>query len=353
MKIIISGGGTGGHLYPALSILDELKKQNKDIEIIFIGTRSGIEAKVLKDFDYKVEYIPVTYIKRSFSFHNIKSLFMLIFSILKCMKIIFKFKPDIVIGTGGYVTGPVLFSGWLLRKKTLIHEQNVYPGITTKLLSKLVNRVCIGFDECRKYLKRKDNIVLTGNPIREEFKTIDSKKINKTKKILIYGGSGGSEKINEVTIEYINNYFNNDYEINFLTGRKFYDDTVEKINNKNVNVIDYSNDIVDLINDSSFVITSAGAITIAELIELKKPSILIPKAYTAENHQFKNAKAMEEKGVAILLEEKDLSPKLLHENIEKVINDSELLDTFSENFRAFDKNNSEEKIIKEIKTLLT
>lgn len=360
MKVIISGGGTGGHIYPAIAIADKIKKENPKAEILFIGTEKGLEADVVPKAGYKLETITVSYLKRKISIHNIKSAAMLMKGLFEARGIIKKFNPDIVIGTGGFVCGPVLFIASKMGIRTLIHEQNVYPGLTNKILGKYVDRIAISFDEAKKYFKEKGKIFVSGNPIREDFLKVDLAKANlKYKKsdlplILIVGGSGGSLSINNAAIELIKNN-KNSFQILLVTGKGHYNDVINRIGNKTSNLVSikpYLDDMPLALKACDIIVCSAGAISISEITALGKPSILIPKAYTAENHQEYNAKALEAQGSAITIKEKDLNPKLLSENVESLLTNKTKLKEMEMKSRNAAKVNALEIIYSEIIRLI-
>ena len=334
MRVILSGGGTGGHIYPAIAIANKIKERFPKADILFIGTEKGLESDLVPKAGYSIKYIPVSYLKRKISIHNVKSAGKLLMGLIEARNIIKGFKPDIVIGTGGFVCGPVLYIASKLGYRTLIHEQNVFPGLTNRILASSVDRIAISFSEAAKYFKEKnkEKLVVTGNPIRDEFLKVTELEANKRYKkdnrplVLIVGGSGGSRKLNQAANDLLNKYTKNEFRVLLVTGKSHYEDVISALmNNPEVieenSVIPYINDMPFALKACDLIICSAGAITIAEITAVGKPSILIPKAHTAENHQEYNAIAMEAAGAAIMIKEDQLSGEELYKAIVKVVKD--------------------------------
>lgn len=338
MKVLLSGGGTGGHVYPAIAIANKIKEENPDCEILFVGTEKGIESEIVPKYGYELKTVTVQGFRRKIDFENIKRVFKLCKGLEQSRKIVKKFKPDIVIGTGGYVSGPVLFNSALNKTVTIVHEQNSFPGVTNKILSKMVTRVLTSFEDSHARFpeESRDKLVLTGNPVRKEIlqarKSTSRKKlgISEDKKmVLCYGGSGGSEEINEAMLLVIKNMVKEDVAFIFATGKLYYDEFMEALGEVSLKpyqrVMPYLDNMADGLAASDIVIGSAGAISLAEITALGKPSIIIPKAYTAENHQEYNAKSIESQGAGIAILEKDLTPERLNEVVFKLLGDRELL----------------------------
>ena len=338
MRVLLSGGGTGGHVYPAIAIANRIKEQYPDAEIIFVGTEKGIESEIVPKYGYELKTVTVQGFKRKIDFDNVKRVFKLFKGLEQSRKVVKKFKPDVVIGTGGYVSGPVLFNAAMSKVPTVIHEQNSFPGVTNKILSKVVTRVLTSFEDSHERFPEgsRDKLVLTGNPVRKEIlvarKNIARKNlgISEDKKmVLCYGGSGGSEEINDAMKVVIENMVKEDIAFIFATGKYYYEEFAKSIEYLNLKpyqqVVPYLEDMANALAASDLVIGSAGAISLAEITALGKPSIIIPKAYTAENHQEYNAKSIESKGAGIAILEKDLTPKTLNETVFRLLGDRELL----------------------------
>ncbi|SHH12346.1 undecaprenyldiphospho-muramoylpentapeptide beta-N-acetylglucosaminyltransferase [Tepidibacter thalassicus] len=359
MKVLISGGGTGGHVYPAIAIANKLKEEIKEVEILFVGTKNGIENEIVPKSGYELRTITVQGFRRKISIDNIKRVFKLLKGLEQSRRIIKNFKPDIVIGTGGYVCGPVVFNAAINKIPTVIHEQNAFPGITNKILSKVVDKILISFEDAKKYFKDRDNVVLTGNPVRKEI--LHSNKLNSRRKlgiaedkkmVLSVGGSGGSKKLNDSMISIIRNFIKEDIQFIHVTGKNHYEDFINSIGDVNLKgfqkIVPYLDDMANALAACDLVICSAGAITLAEVTALGKPSIVIPKAYTAENHQEFNAKSIEKKGAGIAILEKHLTPYKLNETIFKILGDREKLKNMENNSKLIGNPDSINIIYKEI-----
>ncbi len=336
MKIILSGGGTGGHIYPAISIANKVKEKYPDADILFIGTAGGMESNIVPREGYTIKFITVNYLKRKFSLHNIKSVAMLFKGIFEARKIIKDFKPHIVVGTGGFVCGPVVYAASKLKIKTIIHEQNVFPGLTNRILDRYVDKIALSFQEAEKYFKNKNKLVLTGNPIRSDFFNVTEKEAKARYNInsdiplvLVVGGSGGALKINDAVIHILNKYNSLKFRLILVTGKRLYEQTIKSVERqdslKNHKIVSYIDDMPYALKACDLIVCSAGAITIAEVTAVGKPAILIPKAYTAEDHQQYNANAMAEKGAAFVINEDELDGEILNKKIEEILDDGEIL----------------------------
>ncbi len=309
MKIILTAGGTGGHIYPALGVIEELKK-DKNNQFLYIGTKDRMESTIVPSLDIKYESLEVYGLTRNIK-RNIKNVKCIISSYKKAKKIISEFKPDYVIGFGGYVTYPVIMAAHKLKVKTAIHEQNKIPGKTNKLLSKYADITFISFRESKDYFKNK--VVYSGNPCGQKAITIeahDKTKLgfSKNKKlILIVMGSLGSEVINEKLKDFLSNYNDDNSEILFVTGKASYDDFKDVKVSSKVKVVPFYNELSGLMKVADLIISRAGASTISEILSLNLPSILIPSPYVANNHQYYNAKDLSDKGLSIMLEQENLT----------------------------------------------
>ena len=361
MKVLLAGGGTGGHVYPAIAIANKIKEHNPDCEILFVGTKNGIESEIVPKAGFELKTVTVQGFKRKIDLDNIKRVFKLCKGLEQSRRIVKKYKPDIVIGTGGYVSGPVLFNAAMNKRVTIVHEQNSFPGITNKILSKVATKVLTSFEDSHKRFPEasQDKLVLTGNPVRKEI--LNSRKfiarknlgISEDKKmVLCYGGSGGSEEINDAMRLVIENMVKEDVAFIFATGKVYYDEFIETIKDIELKpyqrVMPYLENMADGLAASDIVIGSAGAISLAEITALGKPSIIIPKAYTAENHQEYNAKSIESQGAGIAILEKDLTPQSLNEAVFKLLGDKELLIDMANNAKKIGKPEAIDLIYNEI-----
>ncbi|CEK31374.1 UDP-N-acetylglucosamine-N-acetylmuramyl-(pentapeptide) pyrophosphoryl-undecaprenol N-acetylglucosamine transferase [[Clostridium] sordellii] len=361
MKILLSGGGTGGHVYPAIAIANKIKEENPEAEIIFVGTEKGIESEIVPKYGYELKTVTVQGFKRKIDFENVKRVFKLFKGLEQSRKIVKKFKPDVVIGTGGYVSGPVLFNSSMSKVPTIVHEQNSFPGVTNKILAKMVTKVLTSFEDSHERFpeETRSKLVLTGNPVRKEIliskKSVSRRKLGiqeDKKMVLCYGGSGGSRKINDSMNLVIRNLVNDDIAFIYATGKNFYDEFISDINDLDLKpyqkVVPYLEDMATALAACDIVIGSAGAISLAEITALGKPSIIIPKAYTAENHQEYNAKSVESKGAGIAILEKNLTPETLNETVYKLLGDRDLLLDMSKASKEIGKPEAIDIIYKEV-----
>ena len=351
MRVIISAGGTGGHIYPALSIINKIMMEEENSEILYIGTKNRMESKIVPEKGINYIGINIIGIKKDLSIFKALPLFLS--SINKCKKIIKEFKPDVVIGVGGYVTAPVIYAAHKLKIKTIIHEQNSIPGKTNRFLTKYVDKILVSLPGSKDLFKHQ-NVVLTGNPRSEEAyfaKPIDKKELglNKNKKlVLIVMGSLGSMTVSNSLKEILPKFKNKDYEVLLVTGKDYYDN-FKNINISNVKIVPYLNNMINVLKRVDVMVTRAGASTIAEILADKIPSIFIPSPYVANNHQYKNAKELEDNEAAIIIEEKDLNSENLLKNIDLLLENSVLYKKMQENLGKLAVINSSSLIYEEIK----
>jgi len=333
MKIIITGGGTGGHFYPALAVAQELLK-DKSVELLYVGERSGIEEKVIKDAHIDFKGITVKkYLRKKF----IQFPFFLFYAFIGCFQslfIILKFRPNVVAGFGGYVSAPVVLISSLLGVKTLIHEQNTVAGLANRKLAAFVSKICITFNESLKYFPAKKTM-FTGNPVRQEVleakKEISIEKLGLDKDklvILVFGGSRGAHKINITLASGLKYFRDKNLQILHITGRLDYDEVRAIILTQNFSgykLYDYADNMWDFLVCADLVVSRAGATSIAEITDLGIPSILIPYPFAAENHQEINAKVLEKDQASIIISDKNMTSEILAENILHIIEDPVLL----------------------------
>jgi UDP-N-acetylglucosamine--N-acetylmuramyl-(pentapeptide) pyrophosphoryl-undecaprenol N-acetylglucosamine transferase len=328
---ILAGGGTGGHLYPAIAIAQRIQELRPDANIRFVGTARGLENRVIPELGYPLSLIAVRGLARSLTFKNILVPFVLVYSLLQCFFIMLKYRPAAVIGTGGYVSGPVLFTASMLGFPTLIQEQNGYPGATTRMLANVVKRVHISFDESRRYFKNEKKLKLTGNPVRsfsfaksreqacQEF-GLKSDKLT----LLIFGGSQGAQAMNSAMLESLDDLMDDsNVQIIWSTG-KFDIHNVRKNTDKyadRVWVSDYISDMETAYIAADFVLGRAGALTIAELTLAGLPSILVPLPTAAANHQESNARALAASGACVMILQKELTAERLTKELVSFVNE--------------------------------
>lgn len=358
LKIIISGGGTGGHIFPAIAIANEIMQQRPDTEILFVGALGKMEMEKVPKAGYEIIGLPIAGFNRSNIFANLKFPFKLLKSLFLAYKLIRKFKPDAAIGVGGFASGPVLGIASLLGIKTFIQEQNSYAGVTNKLLSKKAKKICVAYPEMEKFFP-KNKIVLTGNPVRSDISVASIYKseareffqLEKDRKtILIIGGSLGALSINKVIYSALNEILNEDIQVIWQTGKTFIDKAKEKIftlQTQRVYVSDFIYDMNKAYAAADLVISRAGALSVSELAIVGKPAILVPFPYASEDHQTKNAESLSTKNAAILIKDNELDSKL-KETCLKVIGDEKQLEMLAENIEKFAKPNAAKEIVDEI-----
>jgi UDP-N-acetylglucosamine--N-acetylmuramyl-(pentapeptide) pyrophosphoryl-undecaprenol N-acetylglucosamine transferase len=359
LKFILSGGGTGGHIYPAIAIADELKSRFPDAEFLFVGAQDKMEMQKVPQSGYKIEGLWIAGLQRKLTLQNMMFPFKLMNSLWKSRKIIRKFCPDVVIGTGGFASGPLLQAANSFNIPTVIQEQNSYPGITNKLLSKKANKICVAYENLERFFPA-DKIVFTGNPVRQDLLEINSKRneaiayfnLDTNKKtLLILGGSLGARRVNQLIAKQIDNITKQGVQVIWQCGKLYLEDYKHFSDGKNVQVVAFI-DRMDLVYAASdFVISRAGASSVSELCLVGKPTIFIPSPNVAEDHQTKNAKAIVDKNGAILLKESELDEKF--ENVfTGLISNENLQKELSENIKKLAKPNATKDIVEEIIKLI-
>ncbi len=359
LKFILSGGGTGGHIYPAIAIANELKSRFPNAEFLFVGAKDKMEMQKVPQAGYKIEGLWIAGLQRKLTLQNMMFPFKLISSLWKSRQIINKFKPDVVVGTGGFASGPLLQVANGRNIPTLVQEQNSFPGITNKLLSKKANVICVAYESLERFFP-KEKIVLTGNPVREDLLNIDTKKdeaiahfnLNSTKKtLLILGGSLGARKINQLVEKEIYNIVGKDIQIIWQCGKFYINEYKHFSDGKNVQVLDFI-DRMDLVYAAAdFVISRAGASSVSELCLVGKPTIFIPSPNVAEDHQTKNAKAIVDKKGAVMIKESELE-NTFDTVFSNLISDENLQKELSQNIKNLAKPNATKDIVEEIIKLI-
>ena len=356
MRVIISAGGTGGHIYPAIAIINKIKEQEPNSEFLYIGTHNRMEKDIIPKLGIPYKSIEIYGLNKKI-FKNFKTLRCLIQANKKCREMIKEFDPDVVIGVGGYVTNPVIKQGKKLGYKTVIHEQNSMPGKSNMLLQKYADKILVSFEESKDSFNKKKT-VFTGNPCSEDSLNIKpaSKEefnlsINK-KLVLIVMGSLGSKTMTKFLVNLIDKMKDKDYEVIFVTGNAYYDE-VSKMNiPKNIHIYPYIDNLSRVMKIADVMVTRAGASTLSEIIALNVPSILVPSPYVANNHQYKNALALKNNDACILLEEKKLTEDNVINSIDKILNDEEYKNNMKKNLEKMSIKNSASKIYEVIKELV-
>lgn len=354
MKIAITAGGTGGHIFPALAIINKIKSHDKNSKFLYFGTTDRMEKDIIPEKGIPYIGIQMKGLNRKNILKNITVLKIYLAAIKKAEVELKKFKPDIVIGVGGYITAPVLVAANHLGIKTIIHEQNSIPGVSNKLLSHFVNKICVSFKESESYFPKKKTIY-TGNPRSEEILSMEKGKRedfgfnHKSKFIILVMGSLGSLTMTKKMKELIPSFKDKDYQVLVVTGKNYYDDYKDVKTPTNVKIVPFYD--AKYMKDADLIITRSGASTIAEVTALLLPSIMIPSPYVTHNHQYKNAKALEDKKACKILEEKDFCK----ENLLSLIDDcfkKEVYNEMRKNLKEFSCPNSAEAIYKEIMRLV-
>lgn len=364
MRVIVSGGGTGGHINPAIAIAKYIKEKEPESEILYVGTKRGLETKLVPAQNINIEYIDVYGFRRKLSPMNIFVLAKAVKAVSDSKKLLKKFKPDVVIGTGGYVCGPLLYAAAKMNIPTLIHEQNVIPGMTVKMLADKVNVVATSFDTTKSYLKKHNKIVLTGNPVRSDLLNVANYEarfklnINDSPTVLFMGGSLGAKSINDALVDIVSREMAEDYNIIASTGERNYEAVMSAINEKidklppNVKIEPYIYNTDVVFAASDVIICRTGAVTVSELAASGKPSIVIPSPNVAHNHQEYNARYLSDRGAAILIHDDELTGTKLNAEILTLINDKERLAQMGRNAKTAAIYDATDKIYTAVKELL-
>jgi UDP-N-acetylglucosamine--N-acetylmuramyl-(pentapeptide) pyrophosphoryl-undecaprenol N-acetylglucosamine transferase len=362
LKVILSGGGTGGHIFPAVAIANQIKKQVPDADILFVGALGRMEMEKVPAAGYKIIGLWISGLQRKLTLSNLSFPFKVISSLLKAKKILNDFKPDIVIGTGGYASGPMLRAATSKGIPTLIQEQNSYPGITNKILSKKVSKICVGYDGMEKFFP-KEKIVLSGNPVRQDLQEVDSKRdeglrffgLDGNKKIvLVVGGSLGAKGINEAMGKDLQLLADNNIQLLWQTGKIYIDTAKQQTSpfaDKNIKAVDFITkmDLAYAIADC--VISRAGAGAVSELCIIRKPCILVPLPTAAEDHQTKNAMSLVNKNAAVLVKDIEAKEKLVKEVVDLIKNENKQ-NELKQNIAKLALPNAAEIIVNEILKLV-
>lgn len=370
MKVIISAAGTGGHINPGIAIANKIKEKEPDSEIVFFGTNRGLENDLVPRAGYKLETIEAYGIQPKISLKNLSQIIKTMKSTKVVKAYIDKFKPDIVIGTGGYICGPVFAAANSKKIPTVLHESNAYPGRAVRMFAKKADRIFVGFEEAKSKLPNSDKVIVTGTPTKikkldisdnEKNKIINELGLNNNSPIiLIFGGSQGAQRINETIADLIINKCNEKYQLIWATGPKQYDMVKIKleehnlnINNiKNAKILPYIYNMEELINICNLVVCRSGAMTITEIAIVEKPAIFVPLPSVGANRQEDNARVMEKLGSAKVILNSELNKDLLNSTINEMIKDEELLKQMGKKAGKIATKDVEEKIYEEIKKIV-
>lgn len=370
MKVIISAAGTGGHINPGIAIANKIKEKEPESEIVFFGTNRGLENDLVPRAGYKLETIEAYGIQPKISLKNLKQIVRTMKSTKVVKAYIDKFKPDIVIGTGGYICGPVFAAANAKKIPTVLHESNAYPGRAVRMFAKKADRIFVGFEEAKNKLPNSDKVIVTGTPTK--IKKLDIPENEKRKIlnefglndelpiILIFGGSQGAQRINETVTDLIINKCNEKYQLIWATGPKQYDIVKIKLEEKNLNIdnikntkiLPYIYNMEELINICDLVVCRSGAMTITEIAIVEKPAIFIPLPSVGANRQEDNARVMEKLGSAKVILNSEINKELLNSTISEMIKDKDNLKQMGQKAGKIAVKDVEEKIYEEIKKIV-
>ena len=357
MKAIIVAGGTGGHIYPAIAIMNKIKENEENSEFLYIGTSDRMEKDIIPALGIKFIGLEMTGLNRSKPLSNIEVLHKFRKAIKESRKIIKEFNPDVVIGAGGYITAPVLYAAHLEGKPVLIHEQNSIPGVSNKFIGTFANRICVSLPNSMN-LFPKDKVVYTGNPRSEEIIKVD--KLSKTelgfkknkKLVVVVMGSLGSTTMTEKIKELISAFNDKDYQVLIITGKKYYDDYKNIEVSDNVKIEPFMDNLINLLKDSDLIVSRAGASTIAEITAIGLPAILVPSPYVTNNHQYKNAKELEDAGACKIVTEEDFSKETIIKAIDDLFSNQKEYDKMVEDSKKLGIVDSATRIYNEIKNII-
>ena len=370
MKVIIAAAQTGGHINPGIAIANKIKEKDRNARIMFIGTTRGLENDLVPRAGYELKTINAYGINRKISISNIKNMYKTLKGFGEAKQIVKDFKPDIVIGTGGFICGPTIMAAKKYKIPTILHESNAFPGVTTKLLSKKVDAVLVGFEDAKKRLPKAKRVVVTGTPtkIKGVVMSQAQKDIMKSEMglntelpiLLVFGGSQGAKTINGTLLEIVENKLNKNYQIIWAPGPKQYDIIKEQLKDKkinidkirNVKVIPYIYNMEEIMNIADIIVSRSGAMTITEIAKIGKPAIFIPFPFATENHQEYNAKVLESVGAAKIILDKDLNTQSLSSTIQEMLKDSNKLEKMGQNAKKVSVNYVEDKIYEEIEKVI-
>lgn len=362
MRLLISGGGTGGHIYPALALIEEVKKKQPDSQILYVGTTKGLESRIVPNAGIDFKTIEIQGFKRSLSLQNFKTVYLFLKSVRDAKQIIREFKPDVVVGTGGYVCGSVVYAAAKLGVATFIHEQNSVAGVTNKFLSRYVDKIGICFDDVSTAFP-KQKVVFTGNPRAQQVVGIKSSQRLKDyglqvgkKTVLIFGGSRGAKKINETAIQTAPLFDDKDYQVLFVTGQVHYQQIKEKFANiqlpDNFVMVPYIDDMPELLPDIDVIVGRAGATSLAEITALGIPSVLIPSPYVTHDHQTSNALSLVNKKAALMIKEDQLTTQSLFEALDDLLSDEQKRQEMAQNAKKAGVADASDRVIDVLENIM-
>ena len=354
MKIIVTAGGTGGHIYPALSVIKKFESEHKDLEVLYIGTHDRMEKDIIPSMGYRYEELEIYGFTKDIK-KDLKNLMLVKKAYNKCLDIMKSFKPDYVLGFGGYVTYPVIKAAHKLGIKTFIHEQNSIPGKSNKMLAKYADIIGVTFENSKKYFKDENKVIYTGHPRSDEAILCD--KVSKTtlgfdknkKLVVIVLGSLGSGSLDTIIRDYLHKAENSDYNILYITGKNHYRNYENIKLPSNIKIIPFFDNLIGLFKDTDVVISRAGSGVLNEIIALNIPSVIIPSPNVANNHQYYNAAYLSDKNACTMLNEDGLTSNELMIAVEQLLNDEKLKKDMISNLKKLTVSSSTEKIYKAIR----
>lgn len=370
MRVIIAAAGTAGHINPGIAIANKIKEEEKNSEIIFIGTTRGLENDLVQRAGYELKTIDAYGLSTKLSIENIKKMYKTFKGLGEAKKIIKEFKPDIVIGTGGYICGATITAAHSLKIPTLLHESNAFPGKAVKMLAKKADTILVSFKDAIPRIKNAKNIVYTGTPVKirkkdytreERIKILNELGLKETKPIvLVFGGSQGAKKINDAIVEIIKNKKNKNYQMMWATGPKQYDVIKEELDNNDINInyldnmkiVPYIYSMEEIMNAVDIIVSRSGAMTITEISNLGKPAILVPLPNVSHDHQLYNAKVLEKIGAAKIILNDELTGDKLNKELDDIVLNKEKMQEMGKNALTVSVVDASSKIYEEIKKLV-
>ncbi|AYW48195.1 undecaprenyldiphospho-muramoylpentapeptide beta-N-acetylglucosaminyltransferase [Tetragenococcus osmophilus] len=363
MRVLVTGGGTGGHVYPALAFINYVKSVDSDSSFLYVGAKRGMENKILPQTDIPFLTLEVQGFKRKLTFENFKTIQLFLKSIKQAKKIIRDFQPDVVLGTGGYVSGAVVYAATKLGVPTIVHEQNSVPGITNKFLARYVDKIGLAFSDAAQYFPE-DKTILVGNPRAQEVAGMQPTEVLRTfdldpgkKTVLIFGGSQGALKINQAVVAAIPEFAKKDYQVLYASGERYYEEISESIGMTkdaftNISIQPYIKNMTEVMVNCDLLVGRAGATSIAEFTGLGLPAVLIPSPYVTNDHQTKNAKSLVKEGAAKMLHDNELTAENLVATVDEVMEDDASLQQMKEQTKKQGIPDASERLYQVIQTII-
>lgn len=362
MRLMISGGGTGGHIYPALALIEALKAHDKHAEVLYVGTHRGLESRIVPERGIAFKTIKIQGFKRSLSPQNFKTVYLFLKSVVTARKYIKAFKPDVVVGTGGYVSGAVVFAASQMHIPTVIHEQNSVVGVTNKFLSHFVNKIAISFESARSQFPEK-KVVMTGNPRAQQVANIQKTAAlqayglkDDVPTVLIFGGSRGAARINAATASAVPELNKRDYQTLFVTGQVHYDKIMDSLSKTtlapNVKIEPYIKNMPAILPEIAVILGRAGATSIAEITALGIPAILVPSPYVTNDHQTKNAQSLVNAGAAELVKEADLTATSLLKAVDGLMLSADHREDMANNAKKLGMPDAADQLLKVLESVV-